>query len=77
MGFYDGKPIESAVYYLCKQINVGNDLCFIISSHRNSVKWIKRLQLHIGKVTIILTVYQPAVERAFYKNMKYEVFAKR
>ena len=27
--------------------------------------------------TIILTVYQPAVELAFYKNIKYEVFAKR
>ena len=31
MGFYAGKPVESAVYSLYKQIIAGNNLPFIIS----------------------------------------------
>ena len=42
MGFYAGKPIESAVYCLYKQLSAGNNLCYVISLYHNSVKWIKR-----------------------------------
>ena len=42
MGFYAGKPIESAVYCLYKQLSAGNNLCYAISLYHNSVKWIKR-----------------------------------
>ena len=42
MGFYAGKPIESAVYGLYKQLSAGNNLCYVISLYHNSVKWIKR-----------------------------------
>ena len=38
MGFYAGKPIESAVYCLYKQLSAGNNLCYVISLYHNSVE---------------------------------------